>query len=197
MDIKFTQRYQQADIGGRVPMFQTDYSRVYGMAGGRFAWFFERFQWITRSYDVDGNSNPQDAAFYTNTLSQRMYGPFVGCGHEIFLANQFSLSVDLTGALLLDVVKERAKYELGDRSTEAKRGVNEWALVPNANVAVNLWWYPVEGVQVRVGYQAMAFFNTRNMEEPVGFDVGAIDPRYDVQYFRLIHGLNIGVGLFF
>lgn len=197
MDIKFTQRYQQTDIGGRAPLFQTDYSRVYGMAGGRFAWFFERFQWITRSYTTDGLSNPQDAAFYTNTLSQRMYGPFVGCGHEIFLANQFSLSVDLTGAMLLGVVKERVKYELGDRSTEAKRGTNEWSLVPNANVAVNLWWYPVEGVQVRLGYQAMSFFNTRNMEEPVGFDMGAMDPRYDTQYFRLIHGLNFGVGLFF
>jgi len=197
MDIKFTQRYQQTDIGGRAPLFQTDYSRVYGSAGGRFAWFFERFQWITRSYDIDGLSNPQDAAFYTNTLSQRMYGPYVGVGHEIFLANQFSLSVDLSGALLLDVVKERVKYELGDRSTEAKRGQNEWALVPNANAAVNLWWYPIEGVQVRAGYQAMTFFNTRNMEEPVGFNVGAIDPRYDVQYFRLVHGFNFGVGLFF
>lgn len=197
MDIKFTQRFTSADIGGRMPLFQTDYSRVYGKAGGRFAWFFERFQWITRSYDTDGLSNPQDAAFYTNTLSQRLYGPFVGCGHEIFLANQFSLSVDLDGAMLLGVVKERVSYELGDRSTRAKRSNNEWSLVPNANAAVNLWWYPIEGVQVRVGYQAQTYFNTRNMEEPIGFDMGAMDPRYDVQYFRLIHGFNFGVGLFF
>jgi len=197
MDIKFTQRFQQADIGGRMPLFQTDYSRVYGMAGGRFAWFFERFGWITTSYDVDGNANPQDAAFYTNTLSQRMYGPFVGCGHEIFLANQFSLSVDLTGAMLLSVVKERVNYELGDRSTEAKRGVNDWGLVPNANAALNLWWYPIEGVQVRVGYQAMSFFNTRAMQEPIGFDMGAMDPKYAIQGFRLLHGFNFGVGLFF
>ena len=197
MDIRFTQRFTQADVGGRMPLFQTDYSRVYGMAGGRFAWFFERFAWITRSFAVDGSSNPQDAAFYTNTLSQRLYGPFVGVGHEIFLANQFSLSVDLTGAALLGIVKERTTYELGDRSTRAKRSANEFTLVPNANVAANLWWYPVEGVQIRLGYQAMSFFNTRNMEEPIGFNVGAIDPRYDTQYFRLIHGLNFGVGLFF
>ena len=197
MDIRFTQRFTQADVGGRMPLFQTDYSRVYGMAGGRFAWFFERFAWITRSFAVDGSSNPQDAAFYTNTLSQRLYGPFVGVGHEIFLANQFSLSVDLTGAALLGIVKERTTYELGDRSTRAKRSANEFTLVPNANVAANIWWYPVEGVQVRLGYQAMSFFNTRNMAEPIGFNVGAIDPRYDTQYFRLIHGLNFGVGLFF
>lgn len=197
MDIKFTQRYQQADVGGRMPLFQTDYSRVYGTAGARFAWFFERFQWLTRSYSVDGTSNPQDAAFYTNTLSQRMYGPFVGTGHEIFIANQFSMSVDLSGAMLLGVVKERTTYELGDRSTRAKRSNNEFSLVPNANAAVNMWWYPVEGVQVRLGYQAMSFFNTKNMTEPIGFNMGAIDPRYDTQAFRLLHGFNFGVGLFF
>ncbi|HEY3787721.1 MAG TPA: hypothetical protein VGL71_02650, partial [Urbifossiella sp.] len=131
------------------------------------------------------------------TLSQRMYGPFVGIGHEIFLADQFSLSVDLTGAALIGIVKERAKYELMDKSTEAKAGVNEWTLVPNANANVNLWWYPVEGVQVRLGYQAMTYFNTRNLQDPVGFNMGAIDPVYGTQYFRLVHGLNFGVGLFF
>ncbi len=197
MDIKFTQRYQQAEIGARVPVFATDYSRVYGFAGGKFAWFFERFNWRTVSYDVNGTARPQDEAFYTNTLSQRLYGPLVGAGHEIFLSNQFSLSCDLSGALLLGVVKERIKYELGDRSTQAKRSHNEFTFVPNANANVNLWWYPVEGVQVRVGYNAMTYFNTRRMDEPVAFDFGAMDPKYDTQWFRLLHGVNVGVGLFF
>lgn len=197
MEIRFTQRFQQADIGGRMPLYQTEYSRIYGTAGGRFAWFFERFQWITQSYATDGSTNPQDGAQYTNTLSQRMYGPFAGIGHEIFIADRFSLSLDLTGAMLLGVVKERTKYELLDKSTESKNGVNEFTLVPNANAAVNMWWYPIEGVQVRLGYQAMAFFNTRNMLDPIGFDVGAIDPVYNTQFFRLVHGFNFGVGLFF
>ena len=43
MDIKFTQRYQQAEIGMRTPMFATDYSSVYSLGGARFAWIFERF----------------------------------------------------------------------------------------------------------------------------------------------------------
>ncbi|MBX9584889.1 MAG: hypothetical protein K2X87_31680, partial [Gemmataceae bacterium] len=197
MDIKFTQRFSQAEIGGRVPMFQTDYSRVYGLAGGRFAWFFERFQWRTVSYDIAGRALPQDVAWYTNTLSQRMYGPFVGCGHEIFLHNSFSLSTDLTAAGLLAVEKERVKYKqetftaVGSLApVQAKRGVNEYSFVPNANADINLWWYPVEGVQVRVGYSAMTFFNTRYMREPVGFNYGAIDPEYDVKVFRIVHGIN-------
>ncbi|MDB5311527.1 MAG: hypothetical protein JWO38_5729, partial [Gemmataceae bacterium] len=193
MTITLVQRFQTGEIGGRVPVYQTDYSRVYGLAGGRYAWFYERFAWRTVSFASDGTSLPSDAATYSNRLSQHLYGPFIGCGHEVFLANQFSLSLDLTAALLLGTVSERAKYELGDLSTQAKRGVNEWTVVPNANANLNLWWYPIEGVQVRLGYQAMTFFNTRSMSEPVGFNVGAIDPRYDVQYFRLIHGLNVGV----
>lgn len=204
MDIKYTQRFTQAEVGGRVPMFQTEYSRVYGSAGGRFAWFFDRFQWRTVAYDNAGRALPQDVAWYTNTLSQRMYGPFVGCGHEIFLHNSFSLSTDLSAAALLDIQKERVKYKqetftaVGTLAPiQAKRGWNDYSLVPNANADINLWWYPVEGVQVRVGYSAQTFFNTRYMKEPVGFNYGAIDPEYDVKVFRIVHGINFGVGLFF
>ena len=170
---------------------------MYGIAGGRFAWFFERFWWRSLSLDVSGNSQPQFAADYTNTLSQRMYGPFVGCGHEIFVANQFSISCDLTAAALLDVAKQRAKYELADKTIESKWGREEFRLVPNGNAQINLWWYPAEGVQIRVGYQAMTFFNTLYMLEPVGFNYGNIDPSYQIRYFRLIHGFNVGVGFFF
>lgn len=204
MEIRYTQRYQQAEVGMRMPLFQTEYSRVYGIALGKFAWLFDRFQWHTRDMDIDGNLRPQDQAWYTNTLSQRMYGPVVGCGHEIFLANQFSLSCDLTAGLLLGVVKERTKYKLesyGPGGTlqpiASKQGVTDWQLVPNANANLNLWWYPTSGVQVRVGYNAMTYFNTTRMEEPVGFNYGAIDPRYETQVFRILHGFNVGIGLFF
>jgi hypothetical protein len=197
MDVKFTQRYQEMNVGVRIPVLQTDYSRAYGMAGGRFAWFFERFYWRSVSYDVDGNTQPQFAANYTNTLSQRMYGPFLGCGNEIFIANAFSLSCDVTGAMLLDVAKQRAKYRLGDDTVQSKWGREEFKLVPNVNAAVNLWWYPISGVQIRVGYQAMSFWNTLYMLEPVGLDYGNINPSYQTRYFRLLHGFNAGIGFFF
>lgn len=197
MDIKFSQRFQNWEAGMRTPLFQTDYSRVYGTAGLQFSWFFERFQWRTVSFDLNGNTSPINAADYTNTLSQRMYGPFLGCGHEVFVANQFSVSLDLSGALLLAVEKQRAKYKLGDNSIQSKWGREEFRLVPNANASVNLWWYPVEGVQLRVGYQALSYFNTLYMRDPVGFDFGNIQPGYATKYFRLVHGFNVGIGFFF
>jgi hypothetical protein len=197
MDIKFTQRFQQLQAGVRVPVLQSEYSRVYGAAGFQFSWFFERFFWRTVSQDQAGNASTHDAARYTNTLSQRMYGPFLGCGHEIFVANQFSLSLDLTGAILLNVEKQRAKYILEDQTVQSKWGREDFHMVPNANAEVNLWWYPIEGVQMRIGYQAMTFFNTQYMRDPVGFNYGNIQPGYSTKYFRLLHGFNVGVGFFF
>jgi hypothetical protein len=197
MDTKFTQRYQQADLGLRAPLFATDYSSIYALAGGRFAWFFERYTWRTADIDNSGNSTPQDVANYTNTLSQRMYGMFVGCGHEIYLGNMFSASLDLTAAGFMDVIKGRAKYELGDQTTESKYGRETFSVVPSGTADLNLWFYPVEGVQMRIGYQANTFFFTRQMTDPIGFNFGNIDPNYGVKVFRLVHGFNVGIGFFF
>lgn len=197
MDIKFTQRYQQAEVGARIPMYMSDYSRVYGIVGGRFGWFFERFGWRTVAFNADGIATAADAARYTNTLSQRMYGPMVGCGHEVFIADQFSVSLDVTGAMLLNVVKMRAKYILESEITQSKWGRQTWRLTPNLNAAFNAWWYPIEGVQVRLGYQALTYFNTLYMIDPVGFDFGNIDPGYKLKAFRLVHGFNLGIGFFF
>ena len=197
MDTKFTQRYTQAEAGVRVPMFATEYSSVYGLYGGRFAWFFERYTWRTVDLDNVGNATQQSAARYSNTLSQRMYGLFVGCGHEVYLGQMFSASLDLTGAAYMDVAKARAKYVLEDNSTQSKFGRETFKVVPSATADLNLWMYPVEGVQLKLGYSGATFFNTQYMKEPVGFNFGNIDPGYGTKVFRLIHGFNVGVGFFF
>jgi hypothetical protein len=197
MQIKFTQRFQQAEGGFRIPMFATDYSSVYGLTGGRFAWFFERFSWRTVDLDSSGNGSPANNALYTNTLSQRMYGLFVGCGHEVYLGNMFSASLDVTGAVFMNVHKERAKYELEDRTTESKFGREGFSVVPSATADFNLWFYPVEGIQMRIGYTGMTFFNTRYMREPVGYNFSNIDPNTGTRWFRLVHGFNVGIGFFF
>ncbi len=203
MDIRIAQRYQEMNAGYRIPVLESDYSRTYTMAGGRFAWIFERFQWWTHSFAFvppgsdDPVSAPQYSARYTNTLSQRMYGPFVGLGHEIFVLNQFSLSLDTTAALLFEVAKMRAKYILADQSIQSKFGRDDFRVVPNLNAAFNFWWYPTEGVQIRAGYQVLMFFNTLHMDQPVGFNYGNIDPSYKTKEFRILHGFNVGIGFFF
>jgi hypothetical protein len=199
MNIEYTQRYTEGNIVARTPIFQTEYSRVYAIGGARYAWFYDKFWWRTVSRDVNGVANPQDVAIYSNILSQRMYGPVVGCGHEVYAGKAFAVSLDVTAAALIGIIKERQKYKLGDEinPTANKHKRTDYHLVPNANAQLNLWWYPIEGVQVRLGYSAMTYFNTKNMLNPIAFNFGALDPVYNTQAFRLVHGFNVGVGLFF
>lgn len=197
MVISYKRWYDDAEIGGRVPLFESNTSKVYGMGGLRAYTFVDRFRWLSQVFDLSGNTGGRFEGRYENTLSQRMYGPYIGCSHDVYLKNNFSLSADLTGGLLFNFVHERAAYKLGDLSVASHRQWREVDLTPTAGGNVNLWWYPVRGIQLRVGYSAMTFYNTRNMQDPIGFNYGAIDPVYGTQYFRIVHGLNIGLGVFF
>jgi hypothetical protein len=197
MSIKYTQRFDNWDVGGRFPVLETEYARTYTMAGGRFSWIWERFGWNTITPDFTGAVSSLDTAEYTNIMSQRMYGPFLGCGNEIYLGHAFALSADITGALLYSVVKERAKYVRGDESTQAKLGKLEYTIVPNLQGTINLWWYPLKGMQFRAGYDVMGFFNTLYMSEPVSFNFGAIQPAYNHRPVRVFHGFHVGMSINF
>lgn len=197
MDIQFEQSFTQGDFAARVPMFETEYSRTYGFAGLRYAWFMERFYWRTVGADIDGIARPQDVAIYTNTLSQRMYGPMIGCGNEVYVGKRFSVGVDVSAAGLVNVAKEKVKYKLGDESTAAGRKRVEFELVPNVNADFNLMWYPIEGVQVQAGYSLQSYFGTRYMKEPIAFNFGALDPAYNIKAYRFVSMFNFGVGFFF
>jgi hypothetical protein len=205
MTIMFTQRYDNWDAAGRFPVYETENARSYAIAGGRFSWLWERFEWRTVKPELvnDGVSfqfapNPDSTARYVNTLSQRMYGPMVGFGHEVNLysgrGGAFGFGFEGTAAALLNVTKERAKYKREDEATQAKRSWGEFNVVPNANLAVNLSWQPVNGMQFKLGYNMFNYFNTYYMQEPVSFNVGAIDPAYGNRFWRVMHGFNVGMG---
>jgi hypothetical protein len=199
MTIRLRQRFATAEIGGKTPLLETEYSRVYGTGGLRFSWFFERFTWRTVDRDANGAAGPSDSANYTNTLSQRLYGPFIGCGHEVYAGNMLALDLGVSAGGLIGLVKERVKYKLGDPvfPTSAKRSTNQFTFVPNINADLNAVCYPIEGVQIRLGYNFMSYFNTERMSNPVAFDFGNLDPRNGTQTIRILHGFNFGVGLFF
>src|SRR5262249_17246308 len=130
----FVQRFDQGDLTVRVPIFETDCWRSYGLIGARAVVMWERFSWRTADYNAFGISDPTFAADYSNIASNRLYGPHIGCGNELYLGDTpigaFSVSLDLDVALLVDIVKERAKYELEDRSISAQRSRTEYTLAP-------------------------------------------------------------------
>lgn len=201
MTILYTQRFDNFDLTARLPVFESENARTYAIAGARRSWMWERFQWRTVAYGFQPDgfggtiavATGADAARYTNTLSQMMYGPMIGAGHDVYLGSGFGLGLETTGALLLNYAKERAKYIREDERTQAKRSWNQFALVPNLNVNLNLSFTPFEGMKIQFGWNAMSYFNTYYMKEPIGFNMGAIDPVYGTKVFRLLHGANFGV----
>jgi hypothetical protein len=209
MTMKFTQRFDNWDLAGRFPVFETENARSYAIAGGRFSWIWERFEWRTNTMGFDVVQQVEGApvqyvessewaARYENTLSQRMYGPMIGCGHEVYLCDtemgSFGAGVEVTGSLLVDIAKQRAKYIREDERTQAKRSWTQNEIVPNVNLEFNMTWQPKQGLTFKVGWNAYNYFNTLYMAQPVGFDVGALDPAYEKKAYRLLHGCNFGVG---
>ena len=54
-------------------------------------------------------------AIYTNIVSNKMYGAFIGVGNEWWLGNGLSLSLDLEATGYIDFVKERARMSSARR----------------------------------------------------------------------------------
>jgi len=205
VSIDYLQRYDEANVRGRVPWFQDDCTRIYGTAGGRFAWIWERFRMRAVAANFLGQSTPTDVGLFTNTVSNRMYGPFVGFGFERYLAWGFAVGIEMEAAGLLDIAKQRAYLQNADHPvvTETtqfvrlKKAVNSFVVTPEVNANAQLYWYPWEGVQLRAGYNFMAFFNTIAAQDPVAFDARAFEPDWRNLGVRFLDGFNVGLGFIY
>jgi hypothetical protein len=184
MIVDFIQRYQQYQIGTRTPILDVpdmNY-RSYGYMGLRFSWIWEKFRWTTFSSDANGNpGGPLDTGVYSNIVSNRMYGPYIACGNECWIGNNFAVNFDIGGALFLDIVKERAEYQTGQKNAPGyvKRSRTTYQIAPEVTAVLGLSWFPIENIQFKIGYDFMAFFNTLAATHPVSFNVGALDPPYN------------------
>jgi hypothetical protein len=201
MQIVFLQRYESVDGTLRIPTWTTYDSRCYGLLGPRFTWIWERFKWRTVDMDESGLASASTVAYYSYVVSNRLYGVHAGCGYECFLGDTpiggFALSVEGEGALFANFVKARAKWELEDRSTVAHRNRNFSTIAPGVSAKINLWWYPLEAIQVTLGYDAEVYFNTMASRHPIDFDFSAITPGFDKNVTRFFHGLHFGFGITF
>jgi hypothetical protein len=197
--IDFVQHFDEVQLTWREPIVETDCYRCYGLVGPRFDWIWERFRWRTVSVDLTGAAGPTDVAIYTNIVSNRMYGGSMGVGQDWWLGHGFSVSLDLRASIFMDVVKERAKFELGlkDLPPQNKRAFTDFTVVPQAQATFNLSYNPFEAVQFRIGYDFMGFFNTIASEHPVTFDWGGVNPQWVHDPFRFIDGFQASVGFVF
>jgi len=198
MTLVFRQRNERIEMRYRIPMFETECWRTYGMMGPRFNWFWETFRWRTEDQDNAGVLDPANVAIYYNTVSNRMYGIFIGVGNEWYMGNGLAVSLDLEATGYLNVVHSEASYRRGDRFTGPgnKRSRIDYTIVPEIRSNFNLHWYPIEGVQMKIGYDIMAFFNTVASPHPIDFNYGGLTPQYD-RKARLLDGFEVGLSISF
>ena len=206
MTIEFRQRFQQWDITYREPIWETENYRLNGLAGGRFSWIWEKFKWVTTSLGVETSgtadtadditiSGPQNVGIYSNVVSNRMYGPFIGCEQEWYLGHGFAVHLTGVSAILMNTVKERAKYETAAKYLglpENKNARHEWTAVPQLQAKLGLMWYPTEFVQLYANYDFMTFFNTVASPRPIDFDYMLMSPGW-THVNRIFDGWNAGV----
>ncbi len=103
-----------------------------------------------------------------------------------------------------DSVKEEAKYQLArgafgldDPGPSAKHTQVQYTFVPEPEIKIGLSWFPIEAVEIRAGYDIQAFFNTVSMHQPIDFNFGSVNPRYETNTLRLMDGFDIGMGIHF
>ena len=101
--------------------------------------------------------------------------------------------------LLLDTIKERAKYETAAKYLglpENKQARHEWALVPQLQAKVGMMWYPTEFIQLYLGYEFSAFFHTLASRQPIDFDYSNIAPQWS-HFNRYFDGFQASLAIQF
>jgi hypothetical protein len=192
----YTQRNEFYEIIYKLPpIIDTLEWRTYGFFGPRFVWFWETYRWRTFDLDQNGTQNASWDAFYTNVVSNRMYGLKMGCGNDWYIGNGFSTNCDLFGTPMLDITKTRATYERGDRGYGPvnKRADSDYHIAGELGGSLNLNWFPYEGIQIKASYNYQIYANTTTINKPIDFDYSALTPDYSHRLFRQVHGWELGV----
>ena len=127
-----------------------------------------------------------------------MYGLFAGVQQEWYWGKGFAGFLDMRAAGMVDIVNSRAKYEFTTKNLtpSSKRSRKQYTFVPELQANLGLNWYPFEGVELRVGYDVMMFFNTISSPVPVSFDWMGVNPDFK-STFRLLDGFTAGFAFVF
>jgi hypothetical protein len=198
MTLEFVQRAEGVDLTYRTPVYETETYRLSGTVGPRYFWIWERFRWRTTDLNPDGTSAPSDVALYENITSNEMYGAFIGCENEWYIGHGFAVYFNADAALLLDHVKEKADYQLGtkDAGPEGKRAILDYTVAPELTGKLGIAWYVAEGIQLRLDYNGMVFFNTIASPRPIDFNYGALNPGWE-HVTRTLDGITAGISFVF
>ena len=198
----FRQRFATGELNARVPLFQGEVTRTYWIGGFKYIGMQERYRLRIVDFglgDVNDGSITQSPTFvmvYTNKITNRFYGMTIGCGSEAYLGMGWAVSVEARVGAAAETSRVVTQVERGDGNYQLKHTSNQISAVTNFQAGGYLWWYPIEGIQLRVGYEYLGIVGARRSPNPVDFDLGRLQPEVKGTYFSL-DGFVAGVAFIF
>lgn len=189
--VKYRQQFATGELNARVPIFQGEVTRTYGTGGFRYIYLQERYRMYVDDLDIDGNFTTMR---YTNRVKNRYFGAQAGLGSEAYLGSGWAVSVEVKGGVLAE--NSQAETEITDFFSSFDRSDNQFGVAGMATGSVYLWWYPIEGIQLRCGYEYMGLFGVRRSPNPIDYDLGRLRPVYENKYLQ-VDGFTVGVGFVF
>jgi len=199
MTESYRQYAEQVEATYRMPFYDNECYRISGLIGPRAWWIWDRYKWVTTDLTNLGDAPSGSTGVYTNISSNRLYGIHFGTQQECYMGCGFACDLKTEVGLFADFVKTRVKYESEEKFAgfpAMKRSRHFYTFVPEVDVKPGVMWYPLEGVQVHLGYNFMGFWNTVASQKPIDFNYGAVDPKFD-RVFRIFDGLDFGVAFIF
>jgi hypothetical protein len=196
MYLNFTQSFISMELNFRLPVYQDEHFRTYAILGVRQIHITENFEFRTIDQDIFGLERPEWSATYGNKIDQIMYGLQCGSGNEVYLGGGWALSVEGRVGAFGDTISEHTKIERGDLEYSVSHRRKDTSVVPMFQAGGYLWWYPIEGVQLRAGYEFLGLFNVKRSPHQVDFNVGTLQPEFKDMFLRL-DGFTVGASLIF
>jgi hypothetical protein len=194
--ISLKQKFHNGELNFRAPIFQGEDVRTYTKVGFRYMSMYERFKMRVVDQSFDGNIEPSDVLLYSTKQRNRFWGAQGGFGSEVYLMNGFSLSGELLAGVAGQTSKNTTTLDREDFAVGFERNDSRINITPFFNGGLHLWWYPIEGVQLRVGYEYLGVIGARRTTQPVDFNLGRLEPNAKNTYLSF-DGFTIGFGLIF
>ncbi len=196
MEQDLRQRFASSELNMRVPIFQGEVTRTYWTGGLRYMGSEERYRLRIVDFDINSNAGPDSWMVYSNKIKNHYYGVQSGLGTEAYLGYGFAFSVDAKVGVAAENSKANVEVERGDGLYSLKHSNNQFQVAPIVQGGAYVWWYPIEGVQLRAGYEFLGIFNARRSPNPIDFDLGRLQPKYE-NMFMSIDGFTLGVAFIF
>jgi len=192
--ITYKQEFYNYELNVRFPNYPVDVFRTYTTIGVRYMRAFERFELVSEDTNIDGSGLV--VGRYRNRWINNLFGPQASYGAEIYLGYGIAIGGELRGGLFYDDFNARTEVTVDGSALILRRKRADANLSPMLGTGLYLWWYPIENVAIRVGYEFLGIFNVMRSTEPVDFDLGRLNPTFRSTLLRF-DGFSAGIAIRF